>query len=78
MRQKFDRGEDPLDAEEERQRQQGNPFQGFRPFRHNRNPYGRDPFSDRSRRNRDDPSSDRFFNRRNRGNPNGGRRFHFS
>merc|ERR1712241_1066655 len=30
MRQKFDRGEDPLDAEEERQRQQhGHPFQGF-------------------------------------------------
>ena len=75
MRQIFDRGEDPLDAEEERQRQQhGNPFQGFRPFGRNRDPYGRDPFSDRSGRNRDDQSSDRFFNRRNRG----GRKFHFS
>ena len=30
MRQKFDRGEDPLDAEEERERQsQGHPFHGF-------------------------------------------------
>jgi len=33
MRQKFDRGEDPLDAEEERERQQqGHPFHGFRGF----------------------------------------------
>ena len=30
MRQKFDQGEDPLDAEQERERQsRGNPFHGF-------------------------------------------------
>ena len=39
MRQKFDQGEDPLDAEEERERQRhGNPFQGF--HRQGGNPFG--------------------------------------
>ena len=36
MRQKFDRGEDPLDAEEQRN--------GQNPFRHGGHPFGGHPF----------------------------------